>query len=465
MEKKKEANSLSKLSPSFLSELVAFSLTDKGVLDICKENIKYSFLESEHHKRIFQFIFDFYDVEGKIPTIGVISQGLKSDNQVLKFLGDVKRSQEILTKENRDALISQLETFIKRSKFVQLYNKTHELFQGGKEFEAISVMAQESVKIEEFALSGKQYQRIFKDYAERHSQRIEDAGKGELHFRKILSGIAELDEITGGFKKGTSVLFMASSGKGKTTALRWLGITAARTGHIVVHFQGEGTESECLEGYDAAWTGTKLSSFNSYQYAEDTGYITDKTVKAVDHITKVLGGDIIVHGEQSFDKITLERCREIIRSVEKEYGRVDMLIFDYLEIFQNNKNYSTGEQGERKRREDIANGITNLATEFNAVSVTATQSQDISPQLYNNPDFVMTRNHASEFKGVVKPFSYFLTINMTDDEYDEDIARLYADKFRGHKSGQTITIAQKKDIGRFYDDARTRSEGLYVKRL
>ena len=83
--KKKEANSLSKLSPSFLSELVAFSLTDKGVLDICKENIKYSFLESEHHKRIFQFIFDFYDVEGKIPTIGVISQGLKSDNQVLKL--------------------------------------------------------------------------------------------------------------------------------------------------------------------------------------------------------------------------------------------------------------------------------------------------------------------------------------------------------------------------------------------
>ena len=67
----------------------------------------------------------------------------------------------------------------------------------------------------------------------------------------------------------------------------------------------------------------------------------------------------------------------------------------------------------------------------------------------------MTRSDISEFKGAIKPFSYFLTLNQTDDEYDSGTMRIFIDKLRKYKSRRLFTIAQSMENSRFYNSSKT----------
>lgn len=70
----------------------------------------------------------------------------------------------------------------------------------------------------------------------------------------------------------------------------------------------------------------------------------------------------------------------------------------------------------------------------------------------------MTRYDISEFKGAVKPFSYFGTLNQTKDEYEAGIMRIFNDKIRKKKAKQVIRICQAYEFDRFYDRNRTIKE-------
>lgn len=450
MEVNKQQQDSSKLSPTFVAELCKACLTNTRIIDICVLHLKYHYLENDGQKQVFKYIIDLYQTTEALPTLGVIAQNFSANKDVLSFLNEVKEAK--INKEEGELLLEQLENFIKHSRFIEIFNTTHDLYQEGKREDAIEYMSHESLAVNEFSIKQKYYTTVFKDYGDRNDQRIVRAKETKNSRGKIPTGIRELDEtIFGGWRRKTSALFLGKSGQGKSTALRWFGIAAARTGHIVVHFQIEGSEDECLEGYDAAWTATKLTDFDSQQY----GDIDEKTQKLVEKarkdITTKFNGEVIVYATESFDALTVEKSREVLNDVVDIYGRVDLIIYDYLEVMETATHY----KDERKRREKIANNITNIAIEFDAASITATQANDISPENEKNPDFVMTRHHISEFKGCLKPFSYFITFNATPDEYRNDTMRLYCDKFRRYKAGKTITIAQKKDIGRFYESERT----------
>lgn len=453
MEVNKQQQDSSKLSPTFVAELCKACLTNTKIIDVCVLHLKYHYLESDGQKQVFKFVIDSYQTTETLPTLGVIAQNFSANKDVLSFLNEVKELK--VNKEEGELLLEQFENFIKHSRFIEIFNTTHGLYQEGKREEAIQYMSQESLSVNEFSIKQKYYTTVFKDYGERNDQRIVEAKQYKNSRGKIPTGIRELDEIIyGGWRRKTSALFLGQSGQGKSTALRWFGIAAARTGHIVVHFQIEGSESECLEGYDAAWTATKLTDFDSQDYGE----IDEKTRRLVEKarkdITTQFNGEVIVYATESFNALTVEKSREVLNDVVDIYGRVDLIIYDYLEVMETSKFY----KDERKRREKIANDITNTAIEFDAASITATQANDISPENLKNPDFHMTRHHISEFKGCLKPFSYFITFNATPDEYRNDIMRLYCDKFRRYKAGQTIKIAQKKEIGRFYESERTLRE-------
>jgi replicative DNA helicase len=449
MEVKQQQDS-NKLSPTFVVELCKACLADTKVVDVCMQHLKYHYLENDSQKQVFKYILDLYETTESLPTLGVIAQNFSANKDVLSFLSEVKNIK--VNKEDGELLLNQLEVFIKHSRFIEIFNTTHDLYQEGKREDAIKFMSEESLLVEVFSIKQKYYTTVFKDYGEREQKRMVQAKAQKDSRGKIPTGIRELDEIIyGGWRRKTSALILGQSGQGKSTALRWFGIAAARTGHIVVHFQIEGSESECLEGYDAAWTATKLTDFDSQEY----GDIDEKTRRLVEKarrdITTQFKGEIIVYATESFDAMTIEKSREVLSDVIDIYGRVDLIIYDYLEVLETAKQY----KDERKRREKIANNITNIAIEFDAASVTATQANDINPKDLINPDFTMSRHHISEFKGCLKPFSYFLTLNATPEESRDNIMRIHCDKFRRYPSGQTIMIAQKKDIGRFYESERT----------
>lgn len=436
------------LTSDFIVELFKASLLYPKVLDICKKHLKYQYLITDAQKKILKFIIETSEVSGKVPTIGMIGQTYSTDEEVISFLTKVRKS--IVEKEQVEELISTLEVYIIEGKFRLLYEKLGDLYNDGKKKEALSLLTNESKIINEFKLKDNYYTTVFKGFQDR--QELRENSKDSILLEKLTFGIHELDDYTrGGFNKGTSVLILARSGVGKSTFLRWVGLCNARLGRRVVHFQAEGTEKECLDAYDAGWTSITLDDIEFGNIPETK---KTKIFKAQRDILSN-GGEIYVYASESFDSMTLNDSRDILLDITSLYGQVDLVVFDYLELFTVKGQYGNSEASERKRREDIANKITNIATEFKCGTITAAQAQDITPDKYNNPDFVMTRSHISEFKGMVKPFSYFLTLNQTDDEYKNEIIRIYCDKFRKYQAKQTIRLYQSRNNGRFYDSSKT----------
>ena len=445
------SNATQHLSKDYIVELIACSLTNRSVLEVLSEHLQYHYLQTEAQKKIVKTIVESFNVLQQIPTIGTIAQSYINDVEVIGLLNKVKR---VRTKEIESSILATFESFIKNIKFQKLYRDLGEMYNSGQHEKAYKLLNEKSEEIVGFSLKARKYKRVFAGFEERQEHRIEqkENDQNRLLMERLTTGIHEFDLLVkGGYRRGSSFCGLARSGMTKSTYLRWVALCNARLGKRVVLFQAEDTEEEAMNAFDGAWTSADLDDIAMGEIRPELAY----QIKKVRTDVLSRGGEIIVFCVEQFDQLSIEACRDELMQIIKTYGQVDMVLFDYLEIFTVKGAYQ-GESGERRRRESIANRITSLSTEFKCVTGTVTQANDISPKEYNNPDFNLTRHNISEFKGAVKPFSYFFSLNATDDEYEAQMMRIHFDKFRKHKSGQTIKIYQSRGNGRFYDSKKTK---------
>jgi KaiC/GvpD/RAD55 family RecA-like ATPase len=444
------------LTKDFILELFKLCLKDKSTLQVVLQHVKYQYLPTDHHKDVLKTISVHYDTLGFPPSIGYLTEAHKAEPKVLEVIAGIKKADLPL----KDGIIEQLEVFIRRTMFLHNYEEIGALYnkqQPEKAFELINTLAEE---LQSFSIRQQLYTRIFSDHTKRHvSRRVNQEVDNGSSF-KAPTGIDELDDaLNGGLNPGDTFLALAQSGVGKTKLLRYIGVSCARMGLKVLHLQAEGSKEECEDGYDATWSGMRLSDIENATISLD---ILQKMKKASSNIN-ALGGEIYVEAFEQFDSADLSQARQIITNLIKTVGPIQVLIIDYLELFDpgNGRKYSNAAD-ERKRREAVANGLKNIALEFKIAVFTATQASTVATDLLNNAEFTQTRYHISEFKGAIKPFSVFITLNQTSEEYRNNIMRLYVDKLRKYKGGQLIKLYQRYDRERFYDKKRTLNE-IYVK--
>lgn len=437
------------LASNFVVELFAAVLDRRTTFDIVRQYLKFSYLQVESEKKLWQWVTKRYDLTGKVPTIGQIQQQFQEDESVLETLEEIS-DVEIDENEGHELIIDTFEKFIKKMKFLEANDKIADIYNRGDKDKAWETFVKYAEDFSKFSIQDAKFETVFGDFAERQARRRSD----EWQFRfKIPTGIDEIDYRlggeSGGPETGECVLWLGDSGAGKSQCLVSVGISAARQGFRVAHFQLEGTKEQCLNRYDAAWTGTL------YQDVK-LGNITAKKMEVTKRIVKKLKKtDIIVSSEETFNAKTLNDVRREVKEMEKKHGKIDVIIIDYLELLEvgDGHNYTPGE--ERFRQAKLAKGMKMLAMEFNAVVHTATQSSSINEEQKNDPEFVITRANLSEDKGKIRPFDIFITINQTRDEAKEEIMRLHTDKLRDYKNGDPIHIANNFAYSRFYDRKRT----------
>ena len=437
------------LATNFVVELIAAALERRTVFEIVKQYLKFSYLQEEAEKKLWQWVTKRYDLTGKVPTIGQIQQQFVDDERVLEKLeeiGDV----EIDENGGYELIIDSFEKFIKKMKFLEVNDKIADTYNRGDKEGAWELFVKSAEDFSKFSIQDAKFETVFGDFAERQAKRKSE----DWNFRyKIPTGIDELDYRlggeSGGPETGECVLWLGDSGAGKSQCLTSVGIAAARQGFRVAHFQLEGTKEQCLNRYDAAWTGTL------YQDVK-LGNITAKKMEVTKRIIKKLRKtDIIVSSEETFNSKTLVDIRRELKEMEKKYGKIDVIIIDYLELLELGDGHRYTPSEERFRQAKLAKGMKMLAMEFNAVVHTATQSSNIPEEQKNDPEFVITRAQLNEDKGKCRPMDVFVTINQTRDERKEEIMRLYIDKAREYKSGDIIYICNNFAYARFYDRKRT----------
>lgn len=439
-----------KLAEDFVYELFSAILEKRTVLDVAVEHLKFSYLQTEEDKSIWKRIKERYVKTGKIPSIGQLQQYFVEDEEALEKLALIK---EIKIREDGgfEEVISMFETFIKQMKFLEANDKIVDSYNKGNKDESYKLLLKYAEDISNFSIKKPFFDTVFNDFEERQIKRKST----DWNYRyRIPTNIDELDErlggaLNGGPETGECVLWLGDSGSGKSQCLTHIGIAAARQGFRVAHFQLEGTKEQCLNRYDAAWTGTLYQDIK-------TGDIEQKNLDLAQRIVKKLSKrDIIVSSEESFNAKTLTSLRNELKEMEKLYGKIDVIIIDYLELLEVGDGYSYKPSEERFRQGKLAKGMKMLAMEFNAVVHTATQSSSISEEERNDPSFIITRAQLSEDKGKTRPFDIFITINQTRDESREQTMRLHTDKLREHAKGEPIHICNNFAYARFYDRKKT----------
>lgn len=437
------------LTSNFVIELFAAAFERRTVFEIARQYLKFSYLQIDSEKKIWQWAVNKYDKTGKVPTLGQIQQQFSDDEKVLEKLEEIS-DVEIDEKGGHELIIDTFETFIKKMKFLEANDLIADVYNRGEKDKAWDLFVKYAEDFGKFSIKDAKFETVFSDFAERQAKRRSEDWKYRY---KIPTTIDELDyrlgKENGGPETGECVLWLGDSGAGKSQVLVHVGVAAARQGFRVAHFQLEGTKEQCLNRYDAAWTGTL------YQDVK-LGNIPPKKMEVSKRIIKKLRkSDIIVSSEESFNAKTLVDIRKEVKEMEKLYGKIDVIIIDYLELLEvgDGHNYTPGE--ERFRQAKLAKGMKMLAMEFNAVVHTATQSSNIPEEQKNDPEFVITRAQLSEDKGKIRPFDIFITINQTRDEAKEGIMRLHTDKIREYKNGDPILIANNFEYARFYDRKRT----------
>ena len=439
------------LASNFVTELLAIALSKRTIFDIVRQYMKFSYFQIESEKKLWQWVTNRYDKTGRIPTIGQIQQQFSEDESVLEKvaeISDVEIDEENVGSEA--VILDTFERFIKKMKFLEANDKITDYYNQGKKDQAWDMFVKYADEFSKFSIQDAKFETVFGDFAKRQAQRQSE----DYNFRfKIPTGIDEVDYRlggeTGGPETGECVLWLGDSGAGKSQVLVHCGVSAARQGHRVARFQLDGTKEQCLNRYDAAWTGTLYSEVK-------LGNIPAKKMEVSKRIiNKLKRSDIIVSSEETFNAKTLVDVRRELKEMEKSYGKIDVIIIDYLELLEvgDGHNYSPSE--ERFRQAKLAKGMKMLAMEFNAVVHTATQSSNIPEECKNDPEFVITRAQLSEDKGKIRPFDIFITINQTRDEMKEEIMRLHTDKLRDYKNGDPIHICNNFAYARFYDRKRT----------
>lgn len=442
---------MQKINKDFLYELFKLMFRKRDVLEVCIEHLKFEHLPDEKFKNIFASCKKHYLMSQTLPTFGIISQQHSTNVDTLACLDRINAATVL----DKDAVLLQLESYIKDQMSLKFYDDFASAYNKGDRDGARNLLSKQSEDLAAFSLrsSKSSVTRLWADYQDREVRRIFDRESLEV-VRKIPLSIDEIDAlIHGGIDVGETACFMTRSGVGKTKFLRWVGVGAARRGSKVLHIQAEGSKKNCEDGYDATWTGMPSYKLNF----ENAAGPKAKELRDLASLLKTKGGEIYIYSFEQFGMASMRDVRKLILDVEKIVGKIDLVIIDYLELFHpgDGRKYGVDTFAEKARREAVAEKMKNIAVEFETRIVTATQANDIPPELFNDPNYVMTRHNVSMAKGLPNSFSYFFTGNQTSGEYDANMIRIYLDKLRFVKSGQIVTIYQKYDHDRFYDRKRT----------
>lgn len=447
---------MGKLNPGFMAEIFKLMFSDEVIMRIASEYLKYELIPKEWvgYKFILREAIIQYTEKNKLPSIGVICQKLCDEDAVQLAAKEIKKAALI----DREIAIDQLQSFVKETEFELLSRKVHDLYEEGKKEEAIRVNAEESQRILEMSFRSKSggFQSVFGGFHERMVERRMEGDAASEKPVKVPFGVDRLDDVSfGGMEIGDTSLWIARSGVGKSSILKWHGYFAAIRGVPVLHIQLEGGIKACMQIYDQLWSAQSYSDIKSGNISPKDRKKIEQAIKEV----KELSSDIEVYGFKKFGQASMGDVRQLCYDYFNTHGKFPgLVILDSLDLVKTgiSKKIDSDPDHKKEKLQTCAQLLKNLADEIGAPIITATQTSDVPFEVWNNPDKVIDRSYTEGDKTLVKPFSFVFTLNMTIEEKTNATARIYVDKLRDYKESQeVITIATNYDKRRFYHRGRT----------
>jgi len=447
---------MEELNEQFLIELFKLSLKRKEICDIVLKHLKYQYLPSAAYKEILKQIEKEVKFTNTLPSLGVLYQNCKDNKEAVKVLEQIKEIEV----PPEQQVIASFEEYLKNAICIEFYDNFQETYSKGNRNKARDLLFETGEILHNFTLSSEYlFSSIFANFQDRQYQKkISKLLKNDdFGFVTPVTGIDELD-YNYPLKPYDTVLSLGVSGQGKTTLLTFIAVENARRGAKVLYVAAEGTKEEIEDRIDSCWSAIPRLNIERAELEEEQ---IAKLSQIAEQITSK-GGEIEVFAFETFDSGSITDVYNLTQEYKKAHGQPpDVLILDYLELFEpgDGKLYAVSQ--EKQRRQAIARRVKNLVvSEKIKAGFVATQASNVSAELINSEEFCLTRNDLSADKNLLDSFSLFFSMNQTMTEYNSDIQRLFVDKSRSSSkvNKQLIRIYTDYSHGRYYDRKKSLSE-------
>lgn len=255
----------------------------------------------------------------------------------------------------------------------------------------------------------------------------------------VMSGLRDLDEITGGFQKASSVILGARPSIGKTATMLKFALSATKQNVIPVMFTLEMPNEQLTRRLIA--TIGKINLF----YARNPHSLIESKKQAWQRAIK----ELYKLDYEMFEKSnqTLQYMRSQVRKVKRKYPDKEIIILiDYLTLINAEGNY----QSDHSRISAISKGLKAMAKDYDCPVITLAQLSRGLEQRQDKRPMLSDLRESGSIEEDADMVAFLYRDSYYNKESDDDSLEINIAKNRNGPTG-TATVYYNKATGEMGD--------------
>ena len=405
----------------------------KGILYLSKSNkdflvqsmpmVQQDYFEFPTHQKMYAVIRTHYDTYKTLPTDDQILESIKAIKSSNELLGDYRDEIESINRldtsaiDNSEYLLDKVESFAKAEAMKgAIMNSIEVLKSNTPDFSKIEADLRSALSINRNVDLGISY---FEDVEERWERLSSNDVNAE--YRTPFETINT--ELEGGMAAKEMAMVVAPPGVGKSLFLANQAARSCLDGKDVLYVSLEMAEDRVAQRLDSIFSRIEQRQLKTR--VPELKARLESVTKNISHRGK------LVIKEFPTKRCTISGLRAYLNQLSNYSNFVpQVIIIDYLELL-------TTEAGakEYQAQERLAQELRGLATEYNCLVWTATQTNREGKKVN-----LITDAELADSYGKIRVCDLAFSINQTEQEFDEHKARLYLMKSRNGRARFVVPI-------------------------
>lgn len=394
--------------------LLYLAKSDKEFLVQCVPLIQSSYFEYPQHQRVWSVLNSYFSQYGTLPTDEAILEGVREEKSKNELMSDYREEMETINSldekslDNAEYYLDKVEEFAKEQSLKEAILESVDFIKK-KQFTKV----EESIK---GALTVSRHVDLGADYFEGITSRWDKNKDAKLVPKYRTPFPAINSSLEGGLCGKELAMVVAPPGVGKSLFLANQAVQACYDGHNVLYISLEMSEDRVAQRLDSIFTRIKQK-----ELPNRVGDIESR-ITEIGSQTKL--GRLRIK-EFPTKRASVTQIRAFINQLQShEDFHPNVVIIDYLELMSSDTKSPEYQNQERQAQE-----LRGLAIELDALVWTATQTNREGKRVK-----IITDAELADSYGKTRVCDLVFSVNQTEEEFDEGLARLFIIKSRNGKA-------------------------------
>jgi len=406
--------------------------TKKGCLYLLKHDLEFfseivpllkpEFFDFPAYKNIFLGVRNYYDEYRKLPSDGALANFIV--NSVSGSLGEGIDYENTISEINsfdksclgdREFILDTVEEFARQKAMESAIRKAVGILNDEGDTGEVEELVKSALLVNRNVDVGQDY---FSDVDNRILRSYEN--KGENRLPTIFE--THNHHLEGGLCPKEIAIVVAPPGVGKSLYLVNQGAHCILKGKNVLYLSLEMSQDKIAGRFDSVLTQIQNSNLK-----KPLGQVRLK--ERLNEIKETTPGRLIIKefptGGSNVNQL---RALLVQLRLHKDFTP-DVIIVDYLELLRPNRTIDSEYQAQQR----IAEELRGLAVEHNILLWTASQTNRQARRVHTITDAELGDSY-----GKIRPADWVISLNQTQEEYDEGTMRIYVMKARDSKQHYNV---------------------------